>query len=589
LWTAGSSCATQIDKQKATLSDPHNSPPHTQSPISKPKLQVTYAHLPLHFEPNQGQTDERVNFLSRGNGYTLFLASTEAVLALQKNGGNGETGKRGKTEIETGNSQRSDARPWTLDARSASSDPTPDALEPTVVRMQLVGANPNPQVAGQEELPGKVNYFIGNDSAKWRTNIPIFAKVQYQDVYPGVDVVYYGNQQQLEFDFVVAPGADPKTIRLTFDGLVGARHAVPLQLDDAGDLIILTDGGEVRLPKPSIYQEIDGVKQPIPGGYVLLSPQSSSLITFQIAAYDISKPLIIDPVLSYSTYLGGNSSDSALALTPDGSGGVWVAGYTYSTNFPTAGGGDPGKDAQFDAFVSHFTASRVLMFSSYLGGNGTDYQPALASDGSGGVWVAGWTASTDFSTQNPFQPTLAGDADAFVSHFTASGVLLFSTYLGGNDFDFTFALAPDGSGGVWVAGGTESADFPTVNPFQAENAGGGDAFVARISEEIPPPLDSDGDGIPDTTDNCPFISNTLQTDTDGDGVGNACDNCIFVANPSQADSDSDGVGDACQATDSDGDGIPDDGDNSGAVGDHSCRGGQRLGCDDNCRTVPNRS
>jgi hypothetical protein len=284
------SCATRVDMQKATLAGPQPPTLHTQSPIPKPNLQVTYAHLPLHFEPNQGQTDERVHFLSRGRGYTLFLTATEAVLALRKQSAISDQPSAEKT---------SDPRLRILDSRPDSSDSGPRTPDSGLaLRMQFVGANPNPRVAGQEELPGKVNYFIGNDSAKWRTTIPTFAKVQYQNVYPGVDLVYYGNQQQLEFDFVVAPGADPNMIRLSFGGLVGATHASPLQLDDSGNLIISTDGGEVRLRKPLIYQEIDGVKQPLPGGYVLLSPQSSSLITFQVAAYDTSKPLIIDPVLS---------------------------------------------------------------------------------------------------------------------------------------------------------------------------------------------------------------------------------------------------------------------------------------------------
>jgi hypothetical protein len=310
------SCTTQIDRQKATLADPHNPLPHTQSPIPKPNLQVTYAHVPLHFEPNQGQTDERVHFLSRARGYTVFLTSTEAVLALRK------PRKNSQNPLFPVAGQFSSPLPsWERIKERGSNAVDSEPLEPTALRMQFVGANPNPRVAGQAELPGKVNYFIGNDPDKWRTDIPTFAKVQYQDVYPGVDLVYYGNQRQLEFDFVVAPGADPKTIRLTFDGLVGAglvpaqdgdglvgaRRAVP-QIDANGDLILHTDGGEVRLHKPLIYQEIDGVKRPIPGGYVLLPlplgegrGEGEQQVAFQVAAYDTSKPLIIDPVFVYST------------------------------------------------------------------------------------------------------------------------------------------------------------------------------------------------------------------------------------------------------------------------------------------------
>ncbi|MBI3245699.1 MAG: hypothetical protein HYZ50_04225 [Deltaproteobacteria bacterium] len=504
LWTLGvaggllaASCATQLDRHKATLVEPQPPTLHTQSPIPQAKLQVTYAHLPLHFEPNQGQTDERVHFLSRGRGYTLFLTSTEAVLTLQN--------------------------PEARIQKSESQHPTPNTQPPAVLRLQFVGANPNPQIAGHEALPGQVNYFIGSDSEKWRTNIPTFAKVQYQDVYPGVDLLYYGNQQQLEFDFVVAPGTDPKTIRLTFDGLVGAGlvpaqdgdglvgaglvpaqdgrpQGSPLQIADNGDLIVSVAGGEVRLRKPLIYQEIDGVRQPISGHYVIIESEISSplipnpqsltpKVGFQIASYDTTKPLIIDPVLSYSTYLGGNSRDyvTAPALAPDGSGGVWVAGSTESTNFPTAegGSGDPGDGFGYDAFVSHFTASGVLTYSTYLGGNSFFYDAAfaLAPDGSGGVWVAGYTGSTDFPTQNPFQPTLAGSVGAFVSHFTASGALTFSTYLGGNNGEYAYALAPDGSGGVWVGGITYSTDFPTAGGGTGDpgDSGYGNAFVSHFT------------------------------------------------------------------------------------------------------------
>ncbi|MBI3249008.1 MAG: hypothetical protein HYZ50_21100 [Deltaproteobacteria bacterium] len=436
LWTlavAGgllaASCATSIDRQKVPLAGPQPLTFHTQSPIPQAKLQVTYAHVPLHFEPNQGQTDEQVHFLSRARGYTLFLTSTEAVLALRQN---------------------SEARIQ----KSESQHPTPHTQPPAVLRMQFIGANLNPQIAGHEELPGQVNYFIGNNPDKWRTNIPTFAKVQYQDVYPGVDLVYYGNQQQLEFDFVVAPGADPKAIRLTFDGLVGAglvpigvnltakagfavpsplggegqdegkRRAKdpltpltlalspagrgdvlplqsgkdpkltpmpqesPLQITDNGDLIVSVAGGEVRLRKPQIYQEIDGVRQPISGHYVIIDSEISSplipnpqsltpKVGFQIAAYDTSKPLIIDPVLSYSTYLGGSSDDYAYALTPDGSGGVWVAGETYSTNFPTANPFQAANAGGYDTFVARISNNGV---STTFEGLGVDFFPNAVSD-----------------------------------------------------------------------------------------------------------------------------------------------------------------------------------------------------------------
>jgi hypothetical protein len=217
-------------------------------------------------------------------------------------------------------------------ARVRGSDPEP--TEQIVLRMKLLGANPNPQVAGLDELPGKSHYFIGNDPSRWHTGIPHYARVKYEELYPGIDLVYYGNQRQLEYDFVIAPGADPKAIRIAFDGLVGAgpracpqegdHRGSPLRIDAQGDLLLHAAGGEFRLHKPRIYQEINGIKQPISGGYVLLSPQPSSLITFQVAAYDTSKPLIIDPTLSYSTYLGGSTQDFGYGIAVDSSGNVYV-------------------------------------------------------------------------------------------------------------------------------------------------------------------------------------------------------------------------------------------------------------------------
>lgn len=209
-----------------------------------------------------------------------------------------------------------------------------------------------------EELPGKSNYFIGNDSKKWRTDIPTYAKVKYQDVYPGVDLVYYGNQRQLEYDFVVAPGGDPKAIKIAFGG-VGARPAVPLRIDANGDLVLETAGEEIRLHKPLVYQEVDGVKQAIQGSFVLLelgtqdSERRTRRVGFQVAEYNTSKPLVIDPVLSYSTYLGGSGDDRFPIIAVDATGHVYLVGQTSSTNFltvnplqPTYGGGP------FDVFVA---------------------------------------------------------------------------------------------------------------------------------------------------------------------------------------------------------------------------------------------
>ena len=242
-------------------------------PRSMADAQATYGHLPLSFEANQGQTDRQVKFLSRGQGYNLFLTSTEAVLAL--------------TSLDRAMIKGSEVE----DSRSSKE------TRQAVLRMGLVGANPVPTISGLDALPGKANYFIGNDPRHWRTDVPTYVKVQYKDVYPGIDLVFYGNQRQLEYDFIVAPSADLTAITLSFDG------ADQLAIDGKGDLVLQFGDSDLRLQKPLVYQMVNGSKQQIPGNYRL---ESQHQIRFQVAAYDTSMPLVIDPTLSYSTYLGGS-------------------------------------------------------------------------------------------------------------------------------------------------------------------------------------------------------------------------------------------------------------------------------------------
>src|SRR5256885_385290 len=236
------------------------------------RVSESYGKLPLHFEANRGQTDKAVRFLARGAGYGLYLTNGEAVLVLAK--------------------PNPDAK---RDGHGAQARPEAPAKS-VALRMNLVGAARKPLVSGLEELPGKANYFIGNDRAQWRTNVPTYAKVHYRNVYPGIDLVYYGNQRQLEYDFVVAPGADPKRIVLGFKG------ANKLEIDAQGNLVLHAAGGDIRQHKPIVYQEMDGVRTDIEGGYVL---KGAKRVGFKLAAFDRNRPLIIDPVLAYSTYLGG--------------------------------------------------------------------------------------------------------------------------------------------------------------------------------------------------------------------------------------------------------------------------------------------
>jgi len=383
--------------------------------------------------------------------------------------------------------------------------------------MRLVGANPNAEARGVEELPGKSNYFIGNDPSKWRTNVPNYAKVEYRDVYPGVDLVYYGNGGQLEHDFVVAPGADPRAIRFAVEG------AEKMELDARGDLVLHASGTEARFRTPVVYQEAGGLRQEVAGGFVLRgqsafrNPQSE--IAFQIGSYDPSRPLVIDPVLVYSTYftvgqaiavdLSGNAyvcgggtvkkikaDGSALVYSSviagagctgvavDASGNAYVTGSTNSTNFPTASPLQSTHGGGYDAFVAKLNAAgSALVYSTYLGGSDADRGYGIAVDSSGNAYITGQTSSTNFPTVGPLQATNSGNYDAFVAKLNAAGsALVYSTYLGGSGYDYGYGIAVDSSGNAHVAGQTWSTDFPTASPLQASFGGGiEDGFVAKLN------------------------------------------------------------------------------------------------------------
>jgi Beta-propeller repeat len=390
-----------------------------------------------------------VRFLSRGPGYTLFLTSGEAVLVSGKG-------------------------------------------KPDVVRMKLTGSNPAPEVRGLDELSGKSYYFIGNDPKKWHSKVANYSRVRYQDVYPGVDLVYYGNQRQLEHDFVVAPGADPKPIELSFPG------AQKIRIDrESGDLKLDYVGGEVRFQKPAAYQMGDG-KTLVEARYVLKRGNQVGIV---VGSYDAAETLIIDPVLSYSTYLGGSSGDAGLGIAVDASGNAYVTGFTDSPNFPTVHPLPAPNNALQggrDAFVSKLsfdsaTSTLSLAYSTYLGGSSRDdYGFGIAVDASGNAYVTGYTESPDFPTVHPLPApnnALQGGRDAFVSKLsfnntTSTLSLAYSTYLGGSGGDYGFGIAVDASGNAYVTGITISPDFPTVHPLPAPNnalQGGVDAFVSKLS------------------------------------------------------------------------------------------------------------
>jgi hypothetical protein len=474
----------------ATLAVARTAP---QEPSAASKLHriPAYDELPITFERNDGQTDPRVEFIARGKGYTLFLTAAEAVLGL-----------RAKSKRQ-------------------------------VVRIRPVGASPRARIEGLEKTSAKSNYFIGNDPKRWQTNVPSYSRVRYRDVYPGIDLVYHATgQRELEYDFVLAPGANPATIALRIEG------AKQLALDRNGDVIVtLADGGELIHHAPAIYQERGGKREKVSGRCVI---KSRDTIGFELASYDRARRLFIDPGLVYSTYLGGNGDDSANGIAVDSSGNAYVVGTTPSTNFPTTTGAfqatspDPGN---FVAFVTKFNAAgSALLYSTYVGGTSGSSGGAIAVDSSGSAYITGDTISFDFPvTSGAFQPSagMLDVADAFVTKLSPDGAsLAYSSYLGGihqnhagNGHDIGYGIAVDSNNNAYVTGNTDSTDFPTTSgAFVTSNPNAQNfAFATKVT--------ADGSGLVYSTllgVAFPGFGGGIAADSSGNayvtwtGVGSSC-------------------------------------------------------------------
>jgi len=460
------------------------------SPAS-PKVVERYGKLPLSFEVNQGQTDAQVKYLSRGAGYSLFLTSSEAVLTLRS--ASGDTAKQAAWQ----------PKPFIAGRPQSSS----------VLRLKLLDGNPKTEVSGQDELPGKSNYFIGNDPSKWHTNIRQFGKVRYVDVYPAIDLVYYGHQRELEYDFVLHPGATPRTIRL---GIEGAKK---LRLEH-GDLVVTSAAGEVRLCSPRVYQDAGGKPQRVRGRFVI---RAGNEVGFDIGTYDRRRALVIDPVLVYSTFLGGTGFDSGWGIAVDSAGNAYVTGIASSADFPTLNPIQPQNHSE-NAFVTKMNSEGTgLVYSTYLGGSGGATENGIdeggrgiAVDAVGDVYVTGATNSNDFPTVKPFQSTLHAVYAAFVTKINAAGNgLVYSTYLGGSGaflLSLGNGIAVDTLGHAYVAGQTSTPDFPTANAIQPTLLGDNDAFVTKLK--------ADGSGLVYST----YLGGTggdLAYGIAVDGAGNA--------------------------------------------------------------------
>jgi hypothetical protein len=403
----------------------------------------------LSFQANQGQLAGPVDFLARGPGYVLYLSAGSAVLGLK--------------------------------APSAG-----DAAALDVLTMHLVGAAAAAAV-GLDPLAGHSNYFIGDDPAAWHTGVPTYGRVEYDSVYPGINLVYYGNQRQLEYDFVLAPGADPAAIDLAFEGALG------MALDPQGDLVLHIAGGDLVERAPVLYQQGGASVQPVAGRYVL---EADGRVGFAVGAYDPTRPLVIDPVLNYSTYLGGNGLDIGTGIAVDAAGDAYVTGYTFSPNFPgTPVSGMAPSGTRSDIFVTKLNpAGTAVLYSALIGGthpasgNAVNKAGAIAVDAAGDAYVTGITNTSDFPIANAWQPNYGGGtSDAFVAELNPSGTgLVYSSYLGGSGDDAARGITVDASGHAYVTGLTASTDFPTRNALQPGYGGGTpplayDAYVAEVN------------------------------------------------------------------------------------------------------------
>lgn len=468
--------STRVVSAKVETSAVITTVPKAELPTDAAKSRAleAYGKLPLNFEPNLGQADERVKFLSRGKGYTLFLTATEAVLTL----------RAAKPALENTSAQKR-------------------SLKSAVVRMQLLGSRSNPQIEGEEAFEGRVNYLTGNDQSKWQRDVPTYREVRYFEVWPGIDMVWHGKQSELEYDFILKPGADVSRVRLKFAG------ADKLRIDPAGNLLAQTRAGEVVQHAPVIYQETDRGRETISGNYRL---NRNREITFAVGPYDKTKPLVIDPVLIYSTYLGGDREDEAQGISVDSNGQAFITGPAFfPSSFPANNGIAVDDFGRTSIFITKLRADGTgAIYSTIVGsdeGGGEGVTPkAIAVTADGKACVTGVVDNFFNDNLFPITPNAFQDNgvncvgacngrdnrlfDAFVTVLNAQGnALFYSTFYGGAAFlEFTDrgkeigeGIAVDSSNRVYITGSTSSNDLPTKNAFQNNRQSSGegkDAFVA---------------------------------------------------------------------------------------------------------------
>jgi len=433
-----------------------------KSTAAQQRALTAFGNLPLAFQPNQGQTDAQVKYMTHWQGYDLFLTSNQAVFTLpmaQENSTAANLAREKQTAVA---------------AKHSTDHAADSSVTGSVLRMTMLGANSQPAISGEQQEPGKYNYFIGRDPKNWHTNVPLFARVHYRDVYPGIDVVYHG-ARQVEFDLVVKPGANPNQVELGFDG------AKQMKTDASGNLVLTSEAGDLQMARPVAYQEKNGVRQMVDARFVV---NQDHRVAFALGAYDRSRELVIDPpiAVAYATYLGGSGEEAATGINVDPAGNAYVTGGTNSTSFP----GYTGKlNGKLHAYVTQITAAGALGYTTVVGGSSNDYNQAIAID-SQYLYITGATSSTDFPvTGGAAQTTYGGGTtDGFVVKLKLDGTSrVWATYLGGSGADVAFGIALDASGNVFVAGETHSTDFPVANslPQGGSNSGSADGFVTEVN------------------------------------------------------------------------------------------------------------
>ena len=412
---AGIDSANRLPELPALTAQPDQVPVlNAESPASQAQLTNAFLGMPISFVPNVGQTDTSVDFVAQGTGYALFLTQTGAVFSFGDSGNN-----------------------------------------EAVLKLELVGSNPAPAVEGQDKLAGRVNYLLGADPSQWHTNLPTYARVAYDEVYEGIDLVYYGNPRQLEYDFVVAPGADPGNIRMHLEGSTGA------QITGAGDLSFTVGDLQLVQSRPVMYQESSSGRNLVDGDYTIYS---NGDVGFRVGVFDSSRTLVIDPVLEFSTYLGGAGIDDAQAIALDGKGNVYVTGSTSSANFPGTKGQFGGKEDVFVTKMKLVGIDKGLVYSTYLGGTEVDRGRGIAVDSNENAYVVGETSSKkdSFPQKNAFQDDNKGTFDAFITKLDSTGAgLLYSTFLGGTAGDIGHDITIDSAGNAYITGETASNDLMT--------------------------------------------------------------------------------------------------------------------------------